>query len=184
MNKFLFEPAKFMDPQRTLFAAGLTSGQHLADLGAGSGFYAIAAGKMVGATGLVYAVDVLETALDHVAAEARLYGLHNVKTLRCDLEAVNSCLAVPAGTLDYVLLANIAHQLKNQNGVFTEAYRLLKTGGKMIVLEWNDQPSPIGPIAAQRLTPDLIGKLATKAALKEAGTLPTDNYHYGLMFIK
>ncbi|HTL39226.1 MAG TPA: class I SAM-dependent methyltransferase [Methylomirabilota bacterium] len=184
MNKFLFEPPKFLDPQRTLFAAGLTSGQVLADLGAGSGFYVIAAAKIVGPQGTVYAVDILETALDHIAAEARLNGLHNIKTIHCDLENANSCTAIPAGSLDYVLLGNIAHQLKKQAEIFKEAYRLLKTGGKLIVLEWNDQPSPIGPSVHERLMPNAVSKFASKVSFKDAGPLPTDMYHYGLMFIK
>lgn len=184
MNNFLFEPPKFLDPERTLFAAGLSAGQTMADLGAGSGFYVMAAGKIVGEQGSVYAVDVLETALDHIAAEARLHGLRNIRTLRTDLDEKNSCATIAGGSLDYVLFANIVHQLKNQTDLFAEAYRLLHTGGKLIVIEWNDQPSPIGPVAAERIAMENILKLAAAATLKDAGRLPTDIYHYGLMFIK
>ncbi|OGE82353.1 MAG: hypothetical protein A3B10_02640 [Candidatus Doudnabacteria bacterium RIFCSPLOWO2_01_FULL_44_21] len=184
MNKFLFEPPKFLDPEKTLFAAGLTSGQTLADLGAGSGFYVMAAGKIVGERGSVFAVDILESALDHIAAEARVKGLRNVKMIRCDLEQASSCSGIPTGSLDYVLLANTLHQIKNRKGLLTEVYRLLKTGGKLIALEWNDQPSPIGPQIADRLAPTEIVKLASQTNLKELGMLPVDIYHYGLMFIK
>ena len=184
MTNFLFEPPKFLDPERTLFAAGLMAGQSLADLGAGSGFYVFAAGKILGDQGAVYAVDILETALEHISAAGRMNGLRNVKTLRCDLEQARSCLSIPEGTMDYVLLANIVHQLKNQKELFIESYRLLKTGGKLIVLEWNDQPGPIGPTAAERVSPGAIAQLAKQVNLKEAGQLPTDNYHYGLMYIK
>lgn len=183
-NNFLYQPQKFLDPERTLFAAGLSAGQSLADLGTGSGFYVIAAGKIFGDSGLVYAVDIIESALDHIAAEARVRGLRNVRTLRCDLETPECCRTIPTGSLDYVLLANIVHQIKNRKGLLAEAYRILKTGGKLIVIEWNDQPSPIGPQVGERLDPKAIIKLADAAHLKEAGDLPADNYHYGLMFIK
>lgn len=184
MNNFLFEPPKFLDPSSMLFAAGLTTGQVFADLGAGSGFYAVAAAKIVGEQGMVYAVDILETALEHLSAEARLNSLRNIKTCRADLEQANSCTNVPAGSIDCVLFANIAHQIQNRKELFAEAYRLLKTGGKLVVLEWNDQPSPIGPAATDRVAPDAIQQLARQTNLKDAGNLPTDNYHYGLMFIK
>jgi ubiquinone/menaquinone biosynthesis C-methylase UbiE len=179
----LYEP-KFLDPEKTLFAAGLTKGQSIADLGAGSGFYSLAAGKLVGERGMVYAVDVLESALDHLAAEARVKEIRNVKLLRCDLEQPRSCLSIPEGSLDYVLLANLVHQIKNRKELFQEVYRLLKTGGKLIALEWNDEPTVLGPQVADRLPPAVLIKLATQTNLKEAGRLPTDNYHYGLMFIK
>jgi ubiquinone/menaquinone biosynthesis C-methylase UbiE len=185
MNNFVFDPSvKFLDPEKILFAAGLASGQVVADFGTGSGFYTLAAGKIVGDQGSVYAIDILETALDHVAAEGRLKGLRNLKTLRADLEIENSCSTIPTGSVDMVVMANVAHQIKNQQALFGEAYRMLKTGGKLVVIDWNDQPGPIGPVAADRITPDNISRQAKQTTFKEAGMLPTDVYHYGLMFIK
>lgn len=185
MNNFVFDPgAKFLDPEKTLFATGLSTGQIVADLGTGSGFYTLAAGKIVGEQGLVYAADILDTALDHVVAESRLKGLRNLKTMRVDLEQANSCAAIPTGSVDLVIFANVLHQIKNQDGLFAEGYRMLKTGGKLLVIEWNDQPSPIGPVATARIAPNIIKILAKQTTLKEAGVLNTDAYHYGLMFIK
>jgi len=185
MDNFVFDPTlKFADPEKILFAAGLAKGQILADLGAGSGFYSMAAGKIVGDAGQIYAVDILETALDHIAAEARLKGLRNVKTVRADLEQSNSCGDVPSGTVDAVLFSNITHQVKNQTNLFAEAYRLLKTGGKLLVVDWNDTPGLIGPPANQRITANDVNKLAAGTNLKPAGQLPVDIYHYGLMYIK
>ena len=185
MNNLVFDPSsKFLDPERVLFAAGLATGQTFADLGAGSGFYSLAAGKISGEQGLVYSVDILESALDHVSAEARLKGLRNIKTLLCDLEQVNSCQQIPTGTVDMVLFANIVHQIKHPANLFDEAYRLLKTGGKLIVIEWNEQPSPIGPAAADRLGEAKVTAVANKSAFKAGGKLSTDPYHYGIVFIK
>ena len=185
MNNFLFDPsAKFNDPEKILFAAGLAAGQTFADYGAGSGFYTFAAGKIVGEQGSVYAVDVLQTALDHIAAEARLKGLRNIKTVRADLEDQEALKAIPIGTVDAVLFSNITHQIQNKSVLFTEAYRCLKTGGKLLVIDWNETPSPIGPPATSRLSALEVGKLATASYLRAAGELPTDSYHYGLMFIK
>ncbi len=185
MNKRIFDPSrKFLDPEKVLFAAGLSSGQTFADLGSGSGFYSLAAAKIVGEQGTVYSVDILESALDHTAAEARLKGLRNIKTLMCDLEQAQACKQVSAGTVDMVLFANITHQIKNRANLFAEAYRILKTGGKLVVIEWNDQPSPIGPVAAERISESETTTLARKAALKSSGTLSVDPYHYGVIFIK
>lgn len=185
MNGFVFDPSiKFLDPERTLFAAGLAAGQVVADLGAGSGFYALAAGKIVGDQGLVYAADILREALDHIAAEGRLKGIRNLKTLRVDLEQAHACAVIPTGSVDLVILANILHQIKNQLAFVAESYRMLKTGGKVLVIEWNDQPGPIGPSVADRIHPEQVKKLIQQATLKDAGTVTADIYHYGLMFTK
>jgi ubiquinone/menaquinone biosynthesis C-methylase UbiE len=185
MNNFVFDPnTKFLDPERTLFATGLAIGQTAADLGAGSGFYVQSAGKIVGDQGVVYAVDILGSALDHIAAESRLKGLRNVKTLRADLEQANACSAIPTGSIDLVILANIIHQIKNQSALIAEAFRMLKTGGKVLIIEWNDQPGPIGPAVTERIRPEQVKKLLQQTTLKDAGSATTDIYHYGLMFIK
>jgi ubiquinone/menaquinone biosynthesis C-methylase UbiE len=185
MNKFVFDPTrKFLDPERVLFSAGLASGQTFADFGSGSGFYSLAASKIVGDQGAVYSVDILESALDHVVAEARLKGLRNIKTLMCNLEQPNSCAQVSTGTVDMVLLANITHQIKDRSILLGEAFRLLKTGGKLVVIEWNDQPSPIGPVAGERVSEPEITSSAKKSGFKGAGDLNVDPYHYGLIFLK
>lgn len=185
MSNLVFNPdIKFLDPEKVLFNTGLGTNQTLIDLGAGSGFYTLAAGKLVGEQGSVCSVDILPQALDHIAAIARLKGLRNIKTLQTDLEQIGSCQKLPAGEADVVLFANIVHQIKNKDNLFAEAYRLLKTGGKLAVIDWNDQASLIGPPPADRILEEEIIKLARKAVFKEAGRLKTDQYHYGLMFIK
>lgn len=185
MSNFLFDPtAKFNNPEKILFAAGLSAGQKFADYGAGSGFYTFAAGKIVGEQGEVFAVDILQTALDHIAAEARLKGLRNIKTVHADLEDSETLNSIPVGCMDVVLFSNITHQIKNKTVLFAEAYRSLKTGGKLLVIDWNEIPSPIGPPAESRISAQEVNKLAGIANLKPAGELPADVYHYGLMFIK
>lgn len=185
MNNFVFDPGlKFADPEKILFAAGLSVGQTLADLGSGSGFYTMAAGKIVGEAGLVYSVDILETALDHIAAEARLKGLRNIKTLRADLEQVNACAAILVGSIDAVLFSNITHQITNKTNLLAEAYRILKTGGKLLVVDWNDEPGLIGPPVSVRLPMAEVNKLAASINLKPVGMVPVDIYHYGLVYIK
>jgi predicted methyltransferase len=185
MSNFVYDPTrKFLDPERVLFAAGLGPNQTFTDMGSGGGFYTLAAAKIVGEQGAVYSVDILEAVLDHIAAEARLKNVRNIKTMVCNLEESKACDQIPSGTSDMVLLANITHQIKNQGNLFAEAYRLLKTGGKLLVIEWNDQPGPIGPVASERISENDVNASAKKAAFKHAGNLSVDTYHYGLTFIK
>ncbi len=182
---FLRDPSKkFLDPEKVLFAAGLAKGHSFADLGSGSGFYTLAAAGIVGEQGVVSSVDILESTLDHISAEARLKNVHNIKTFACDLEKSTSCSQITEGSADMVLMANITHQIKNRRNLFAEAYRLLKTGGKLLVIEWNEQPAPIGPVASERISEAEVNNAAKSATFKSAGNLSVDAYHYGLIFIK
>src|SRR6185436_14616990 len=106
------------------------------------------------------------------------------KTLICDLEKPESCSQIPMGAVDMVLLTNVAHQITNKANLFAEVYRLMKTGGKLVVIDWNGNPSPIGPQSADRVTKEDITQLARKATLKPGGEMNIDPYHFGLIFIK
>lgn len=185
MSGFVYNPGtRFLDPKQTLFEAGLVAGQVVSDLGAGSGFYALGAGQIVGEKGLVYVSDILESALGNVLSEARIRNLRNIKTIRTDLEQPQSCAAIPPGVSDVVVLANVLHQIKNKTNLLAEAYRLLKTSGKLLVVEWNDQPAPIGPVSSSRLKEKTAMELVAAASLKFVRKINTDKFHYGLIFSK
>lgn len=184
MTSFEYGGNKFLDPEKVLFHAGLGRGQVMVDFGAGSGYYVLAGGKIVGDKGLVYAVDLLEAALEHIGAEARLRLLRNIRTVRADLDVPESCRSIPEGTCDLLLMGNVVHEVKNRQSLFVEAYRLLKTGGKLLVLEWNDQRSPIGPAPEVRVKPEEVMAIAEKHSFKFVKRVDADKFHFGLLFIK
>jgi ubiquinone/menaquinone biosynthesis C-methylase UbiE len=174
----------FLDPEKVLFRAGLSHGQTLADLGSGSGHYALAGAAIVGVSGQVIAVDVLESSLAHVSAEARLRMLKNIKTVQADLEKTAGVRQVPDGSCDMVVFGNLLHQIKNRTQLLKESYRLLKTQGRLVIVDWNETPSPIGPKHEDRVVERDVVKSAEAAGFKPHGHIDTDNYHYGLVFVK
>jgi ubiquinone/menaquinone biosynthesis C-methylase UbiE len=175
---------RFIDPEKVLFRAGIVKGQAVADLGAGSGFYALAAAKVVGKSGKVFVVDILDAALANVAAEARMLLLKNIHVVRADLERPRSLLRIPDGSCDSVIIGNVLHQLLDRRHTLAEAYRILKTGGKLLLVEWNDRPSPFGPLAKDRISEDEAKRLFGSVNLKFEAHVETDPYHYGLIFNK
>lgn len=180
----LYSPGnKFIDPHSVLVGAGLKPGMIVGDYGAGGGYYAVAAGKIVGENGLVYAIDIQEAPLQHVMADARLNGLRNIKTMRCDLEKADFC-PVPAVSCDVVILANILHQAKDRKAVVQTAYKALKTGGYVVVIEWEPQGAAFGPKAHERLSEHDTAELMTSNGFKPGRKVPADPYHYVVTYVK
>ncbi|MGE5298256.1 MAG: class I SAM-dependent methyltransferase [Acidobacteriaceae bacterium] len=175
---------RFLDPEKILFRAGLANGQVVADLGAGSGFYALAASKVVGKTGKVYVVDILDSALANVAAEARMLMLKNLTAVRSDLEKQDSLSKISDSSIDLAIFGNVLHQLSSYRSLLAETYRVLKTKGHLLVVEWSDKPGPFGPRSANRLKQADVIAAITKSGMKFESEIETDPYHYGLTFIK
>jgi ubiquinone/menaquinone biosynthesis C-methylase UbiE len=176
---------KFIDPESVLFEAGLKVGQNVADLGAGSGFYALAAAKIVGSEGAVHVADVKESSLDHVVAEARMHGHKSIKTYRCDLDEneIRSC-KLPEGQCHMVILANILHEVENRNNLLKHSYEMLQTGGRLVVVDWNKTTSYFGPPAEKRISEEEAKKLVTGSSFKFIKNLIADDYHFALVFEK
>ena len=175
---------RFLDPEKVLFRAGLTVGQNIADLGAGSGFYALASARVVGQGGKVYVVDLLEESLAHVAGEAQLRLLKNVQTIRADLDKPGATARIPDGSCDMVVFGNLFHQIKNRKNLLAEAYKILKSGGKLLLVDWNDRPGPIGPKHEDRIGEESARKHVTESGFSFNSKIETDPYHYGLIFTK
>lgn len=173
---------KFLDPEKLLFSVPVTADMIVADFGCGNGYYSVAAAKIVGKKGQVYALDILEDALSQTATLAKLNSIPNITTRQCDLEKLGAC-QIPDTSCDLAIISSILHQLENKENVIREAYRVLKTGGKLIVVEWQTA-SPFGPEAKARINPEQVKQLLEKFSFHPAAELPAGSFHYALLYQK
>lgn len=173
-----------LDANALLDAAGVGVGMVVADLGCGvTGHTTIPAAMRVGSEGMVYAVDVQQSALAATESKAKLAGVGNVQLLWADLERPG-VTAIPEASLDVALLVSTLHMTKDPAAVLQEAARLTKPGGRVLVVDWKPIASPLGPPVSQRLTPDAIRRHARTATLTEQRMFAAGKYHYGLVFTR
>ncbi len=178
-------PAKLLNPQELLEKQlEVKLGNFVGDLGCGgAGYFTIPAAKIVGSRGKVYAVDILKMALEGVKSKAKLENILNIETIWSDLERVG-VTKVMSDTLDSALLINILFQTRNNQALLEEAKRLLKAGGKLLIVDWKIEPTPFGPPVADRTTPEMVRELAVRLNLREEKFFDAGPYHYGFVFIK
>jgi len=178
----IFPPGSggFLNPERIVnFLPEIKQGDVIADFGCGHGYFAIPIAKKVGSEGKVFALDILEKALEATRSKARLEGVENIETIRCNLEK-NSTLADES--VDVVLIANLLFQTEDDEGVIREAKRVLKKGGKIIVIDWK-KDSPLGP-RGKRISEDELKNLMQKEGLNFVREFETDRFHFGMIFEK
>jgi len=174
---------KFLNPEEILTDAGLQTGMTVADMGSGNGFFTIPAAQIVGDQGAVWAIDILEEALGQVASSARLNKLKNIKTMQCDLDSMGSC-KIPELSCDFVIIGKVLPQMSKPETLVREAYRILKTGGKLVVVEWHKKSTPIGPPMEQRVGHKEAQDIFAKQGFRYLGGAQPDGYHYALLFQK
>src|SRR3989344_1960900 len=134
----------FADPENNIKQFGLREGDTVADLGAGAGFYTLAAAGAVGKDGKVYAIDINLDLLKRVKEEAEGSGLQNVEIIHGDLEKKDGTKLADL-SVDAVVASNILFQIKNKDVLVKEIYRILKPEGKALVIDWQDSFGGMGP---------------------------------------
>ena len=72
--------AAWQKPDQIMDALGIADGAHVADIGAGAGWFTIRLARRVGPNGIVYAQDVQRQMLDAIRRRVTREGLRNVQT--------------------------------------------------------------------------------------------------------
>ena len=162
----------------------IEEGQKVAELGCGNfGFFVWPLAKLVGRRGQVYAVDILRSTLEEVKLHALKENLPQVKTIWSNLE-IFKATNVETSSLDSALLVNVLHQSDKRSEILREAIRMLKRGGKLLIVEWGNSDSPFGPSLEKRVKLDSLKAAAPKIGLDIEEEFSAGPYHYGLILIK
>lgn len=112
--------------------AGISYGDSVADLGCGPGFATLELARLVGPEGRVAAVDASERFVALVASRIDSLGLKNISVSKGDVTALN----LEPGTFDFVFSRWLYCFLREPEKAAREAHRILRPGGKLIVIDY------------------------------------------------
>jgi len=149
-----------LPPRRTLGRLGLKQGDTFLDIGAGSGFFALPAARIVGDDGRVLAVDVAPEAVELIKRKKEAAGLGNVEAVLSEAGDLASLRGV--ATLAFMSL--VLHEIEDKAGTLGSIRRALADGGRIAIIEFRKSPLVLGPPAGER-----IGRPEMAALLHGAG---------------
>jgi ubiquinone/menaquinone biosynthesis C-methylase UbiE len=109
--------------------ASLDEGEVVLDLGSGAGMDVFLAANKVGVTGKVIGVDMTEEMIKAARETALKYGYENVEFRLGEIENLPVC----DDSVDVIISNCVINLALDKEIVFKEAYRVLKTGGRLMV---------------------------------------------------
>lgn len=118
-------------PEHVLDVLGVRPGMHVADFGAGSGYFTVRLARRVGATGRVYAVDT----------QREMLALLEKKKAR-EVLPIEIVLAEPArpslpdASVDLVLMVDVYHELERPDLTLAQLRRALRPNGRIALVEY------------------------------------------------
>lgn len=171
-----------LDSEVLLRSAGLSIDMHYADLGAGTlGHFVLPAAIIVGPAGKVYAVDILKSALESIKSRAQMEEVTNLETIWGDFERHNG-VKIPEKTLHIVSFVNMARVLMRSDVPIDEAKRLLRSNGRVLVVDWQPGSGSLVVKEENRINPEEIKKLFLSKGFEILEEFSAGPQHWGLVF--
>jgi len=142
--------------------ASLKKGEIVLDLGSGAGFDCFLAAEKVGKEGIVIGVDMTLEMIEKARENAQKGNYNNVEFRLGEIEN----LPVADGTIDIIISNCVINLSTDKYKVFAEAFRVLKTGGRLMVSD----------IVLTKELPDFIKNNMTAYTSCISGAIIKDEY--------
>ena len=165
-------------PHDVIDALVLRPGEQIADIGAGSGYFALRFARHVGPDGRVLAIDVSREMLAHLEAQVKAAGLTNVETKLVPPDDPQ----LPDASLDRAFICDVWHHVDDQAGYLEKLKRALRPSGQIVMVDFHKRELPVGPPVSMKIArEDLIAQLERHGfrLAREHTFLP---YQYFLVF--
>lgn len=173
----------FTDPLKNVAELHLREGMSVADFGAGVGHHAVEAGKRVGDQGRVYAIEVQKDLLQNIKTAAKEAKLTNIEVLWGDIETVHGT-KIADNSVDAVMITNVFFQVEDDKTMLAEALRILKKGGKALIVDWTDSFGGLGPHPKDVITEQSAKRLLGEVGFAVERSFPAGDHHYGIIASK
>ena len=109
--------------------AKLNAGETVLDLGSGGGIDVLLSARRVGPTGKAYGLDMTDDMLALAEENKRKAGVQNVEFLKGEIENI----PLPDNSVDVIISNCVINLSSNKDRVLSEAFRVLKPGGRFAV---------------------------------------------------
>jgi len=152
------ERLKTLNPNIIWDAINLQNPKVLIDVGAGTGFFSKEFAKKI-KDGTVYACDSSEIMVNWMQENITE---KSVIPLRCS----EASISLPNEIANLVYMINVHHEILNPEKLLNEAHRLLKTSGKIAIIDWKAEEMQDGPSLEIRIPDEVIIEQLEKMGFK------------------
>jgi len=174
------ELKKRLNPESFLATHGLKRGNAFLDIACFDGLFTRAATRIVGREGKIYAIDPSPTAIQKVRSfvdEKRIGSL----VLE---EGLAEKVMLGEEIADVAFFGAVVPGLYNPVKAFSNAYRMLKAGGRLVVLEWKQGDLDAGPSYYAKLGREKVKTYIEAAKFTVEATEDEGDYLYSIIATK
>lgn len=162
---------EFQPPELLWKTLNVKSPKVLVDIGAGTGFFAMPFCDR--SDGIVYACDSSEVMIDWM--QENLPSKYRDKIIPYKTEENNTGLDPGIG--DAVYMINLHHELEDPTKMLLECFRIIKPGGKIMIVDWKYKEMEMGPPLSLRIPAEKIKEQLGLAGFNKVETHEILDFH-------
>lgn len=174
------ELKKWLNPESFLATHGLKRGSAFLDVACFDGLFTRAATRIVGREGKVYAIDSSPTAVQKVRAFADENRIGNLVVE----EGLAEKVMLGEEIADMAFFGAVVPGLYNPVKAFSNAHRMLRAGGRLVVLEWKQGYLNAGPTPHRKLRRERVKAYIEAAKFTVEATEDEGDYFYSIIATK
>jgi ubiquinone/menaquinone biosynthesis C-methylase UbiE len=131
-------PDRVLKVDEVIAKLELKPGDIVADIGSGSGAFSIPMAKAIAPNGILYAVDIDQAMLDHVAERAKKAGVSNLRTVLGEYDDPK----LPVKNVGVAFFHRVLHMIEHRQAYLNATAKYLKPDGRIVVIDKNREDSP------------------------------------------
>jgi 2-polyprenyl-3-methyl-5-hydroxy-6-metoxy-1,4-benzoquinol methylase len=173
--RVLEDPARdeWQKPEEVVKALALGSEESVADIGAGSGYFARRFAKHAAK---VFAVDI-DAKLLELSAKGAPSNLTTILSTHDDPK-------LPPASVDTVFICDVLHHIENRASYYPKLATALKPGGRVVIVDFYKKPLPVGPPPSMKLEEEQVIRELTQAGFRLKRKHSFLPYQYFLEFTR
>ena len=173
--KVLEDPSRdeWQKPHDVIMALNLKATDSVADIGAGTGYFAR---RFANHAGKVYAVDIDEKLLA-IAAKNAPPSLQTILSVSDDPR-------LSPQSVDVVFFCDVLHHIESRPAYYAKLAKALKPGGRIVVIDFYKKDLPVGPPPSMKLSEQEVAAELNQAGFVVAQQLDILPYQYFVVFKK
>ncbi len=175
-NKHLLDSSErrmILPPEKILHDLKVKEGDVFVDVGCGTGYFAIPAFNMIGSSGRLIALDVSDEMIKELEGRIKENGLDDIEIKHCETYE----LPLEDNLASFAFISNVLHEVEDKEKLLKETGRILDTGGRLGIVEWQKEKTEKGPPVEIRLSDDEI-----KGYLEKLGFTLLEEFQEGENF--
>jgi ubiquinone/menaquinone biosynthesis C-methylase UbiE len=171
--RVLDDPSRddWQKPHEVVMALSLKPDEVVADIGAGTGYFAR---RFARHAGKVYAVDIDRKLLDIAAQDAP----PNLTTIL----AAPDDPRLPRASLDTIFFCDVLHHISARQAYYSKLRAALKPGGRIVIVDFHKRQLPVGPPPAMKLSASEVEAELQAAGFRLVRSFDFLPYQYFLIF--